>query len=56
MDTVWFEALHEYVQSDEWYQTIGVFIDAHCQLFDPNTLPNTKPRQAPDNRDFDHGQ
>ena len=36
MDTVWFEALHEYVQSEEWFETIGVFIDSHCSLFDPS--------------------
>jgi len=59
MDTVWFEALHEYIQSDEWYQTIGVFIDSHCQLFSQETL---KTSSAASNNGantvaaFDHGQ
>ncbi|GMH95416.1 hypothetical protein TrVE_jg2497 [Triparma verrucosa] len=34
MDTVWAEALDEYLTSEEWYSTIGVFIESHCSLFE----------------------
>ena len=49
MDTVWFEALHEYLQSSEWFETIGVFIDSHCALFESSFSSGSV-------QEFDHGQ
>ncbi|GMH59565.1 hypothetical protein TL16_g02857 [Triparma laevis f. inornata] len=34
MDTVWAEALDEYLTSEEWFSTLGVFIESHCSLFE----------------------
>ena len=48
MDTVWFEALHEYLASQEWYDTIGVFIESHCALFETTSSSTSG--------EFDHGQ
>jgi len=50
MDTVWFEALHEYLHSTEWFNTIGVFIESHCALFDTPTASSASTGE------FDHGQ
>ena len=34
MEDIWLEALHQYLQSSEWFDTITVFVENHCSIFD----------------------
>jgi len=42
MEDIWWEALHQYLQSSEWYETINVFVESHCAIFErtPSDQPN----------------
>jgi len=34
MEDIWLEALHQYLQSSDWFDTINVFVENHCSIFD----------------------